>query len=80
MSDTHRHYLLDLGTLLRDHGLAAAKDKREAAAGEDAAFHAGRAFAYYEVLSLMADQARAFGLPPADLGLEGLDPDAALLK
>jgi hypothetical protein len=35
--------------------------------------------AYYEVLSLMQQQAVAFDLPLQDLALDGLDPDRDLL-
>ena len=35
--------------------------------------------AYYEVLSLMQQQAEAFDLPLNDLGLSGLDPDRELI-
>jgi hypothetical protein len=44
-----------------------------------ASFAQGRAMAYYEVVSLMHQQATAFGLPFADVGLQGINPDRDLL-
>ena len=40
----------------------------------------GRRMAYYEVISLMQDQARTFDLPLADLAWEGLDPERDILS
>jgi hypothetical protein len=79
LSDTHRHYLHDLGAELRDMALDA-KRRAEAAAGTgDATFEQGRASAYYEVLSLMETQAKAFALPSEDLHFEGFSADRDLL-
>lgn len=74
MSDTHSNYLRDLGALLYERALDA---RRNATTAE--AFQEGRAFAYYEVVALMLDQAAAFQIPPAELGLEGVLPDRDLL-
>ena len=78
MADVHALYLRDLGQLIREAGEAS---KREAAAASetDRAFQHGRLMAYYEVMSLMQQQAVAFDLPLADLSLEGLDPDRDLV-
>ncbi len=35
--------------------------------------------AYYEVVSLMQNQAISFGLPLEDVGLHGIDPDKDLI-
>jgi hypothetical protein len=76
MGDVHAHYLRDLGHILRE----AAEKLREEARREDAdKFLNGRAFAYYEVVSLMQQQAIAFQLPLSDLAFDGLDPDRDLL-
>lgn len=72
MADTHANYLRDLGSQLRADALEAR--------GGDGEFARGRAFAYYEVLSLMAQQATAFGLELGDVGLDGLDPERDLLR
>jgi hypothetical protein len=72
---THQHYLRDLGDLLR----RAANEAHEKAKTSKTDFDSGRGFAYYEVLSLMCEQAIAFNLPLSDLALDGLDPDRDLL-
>ena len=78
MSETHAHYLRDLGYLVRE---AAEKAKADAASAteEDRAFQNGRSMAYYEVASLMQQQAEAFGISLHDLALDGFDPDRDLL-
>ena len=48
--------------------------RNEAEGGDD--FQRGQQFAYYRVLSLMQQQAEAFGLDLQDLSLDGLDPGA----
>jgi hypothetical protein len=76
MPNTHANYLLDLGQLLRGAALSA---KHRAAAAPDRDFEQGRHSAYYEVLSVMHQQAIAFNLPLHDLSLDGLDPERDLL-
>jgi hypothetical protein len=49
------------------------------ATAEDKVFQRGRVTAYYEVLSLMQQQAAAFDLPANDLSLGGFDPDRDLI-
>jgi hypothetical protein len=71
MSDIHAHYLVDLGQHLREAGEQTKRDLTSA----PTEFQRGRMMAYYEVLSLMYEQAKAFGLPLSDVSLEGLDPD-----
>jgi hypothetical protein len=73
VDETHRHYLRDLGHLIRE----AAEESARVAAGD--AFEQGRRLAYYEVVSLMLSQAATFGLAAEDLAMAGLDPDRDLL-
>jgi hypothetical protein len=76
--DTYAHYLRDLGFLIRE----AALDAREEARGGDdqgREWRQGRRFAYMEVVSLMQQQADAFGLPLFDLALEEIDPENDLI-
>ena len=72
------HYLLDLGRLLKELALDA---KREAkpANGPDKAFQNGKLLAYHEIVNLMQQQAKVFGLPPHSIGLEDIDPETDLL-
>lgn len=72
-------YLRDLGLLLR-RGAFEAKEEADAAKGSsDQDYKAGRLFAYYEVISLMQQQAEAFGLSLAAVSLEGVNPESDLL-
>jgi hypothetical protein len=73
---TEAGYLRDLAYLLRE---AAFQAKGTATARPADDFQGGRAFAYYEVLSLMQQQAEVFDLPLAKLALEGFDADRDLL-
>lgn len=75
MSSKHCNYLLDLGSLLRERAIAA----REKAAHSSDDFDLGAAHAYYETLSLLENQAIAFGLPAEDVGLKDFDVDRELL-
>jgi hypothetical protein len=43
-------------------------------------FKSGRAFAYYEVISLMIQQADAFQLPREAMRLDDIDPERDLLR
>lgn len=79
MGELHRNFLFDLGYLLREQALEAKQAAGAACGTDDEAFQSGRLLAYYEVLSLLVRQARAFELPVEDLHLCGLDPDHDLL-
>jgi hypothetical protein len=67
--NTERNYIYDLGQELV---LLAERIKSESQ-GDDDPFQHGRRFAIYEVLSLMNQQAEAFGLTANQIGLEGFD-------
>jgi uncharacterized membrane protein YccC len=74
---THANCLRDLGHLIREAG-EQAKNDSDQASESNRLFQQGRLMAYYEVLSLMQQQAEAFQLPLRDLALDGLDPDRDL--
>ncbi len=75
----YKHYLLDLGYLLKEMALEA-KEQRESSRGtQGEEFYAGQQFAYYAVISTMKNQAMAFQIPLKDLRLEDIQPDADLL-
>jgi len=78
-TDLHALYLGDLGYLIREAGEAVKHDVATANDEGDRLFQLGRKMAYYEVLSLMQQQAVAFELPLEDCGLQGLDPERAVL-
>ena len=78
MTELHANYLRDLGHLLREQG-EQAKEAAASASDDDRPFQQGRLTAFYEVLSLMEQQAIAFDLPPRDLALDGFDAERDLL-
>jgi len=80
VGDVHKNYLFDLGHMLRKEALEAKQAAQDAIGTADEQFQAGRALAYYEVMSSLVSQALTFGLPIQDLHLEGLEPDRDLLS
>ena len=69
------NYLLDLGTLLQERVLEAKKSSQES--GSD--YDLGRLMAYHEIISLMVQQAEAFGMELKEINLVGLDSEQDLL-
>jgi hypothetical protein len=67
----YESYLKDLGRILRDEAVAA---RNTASSGKDP-FQLGRAMAYYEVVSLLEQQANAFQIPLEKLSFDGFDPE-----
>jgi len=76
---TCMHYLSDLGKLLIENARECKEARAKAASPASREFESGRLMGYNEVISLMQQQAIAFGLPVGDLGLEGIDPDNDLI-
>jgi hypothetical protein len=70
-------YLIDLTRLVKDLALSAKKQK-SSAAGDDLQFASGRLLGLHEVISLMQEQAVAFGIPATDIGLGDIDPERDL--
>jgi hypothetical protein len=75
----HSLYLLDLGRLVSERAANAKQDTEAATGAEGRAYAAGRLMGLHEVVSLMQEQAVAFGIPLKDIGLEGIDPERDLL-
>lgn len=82
----HAYYLRDLGYLLRERAEEATRKarsirKRRAVPDRtvEDAFAEGLAQGYYEVISLMHDQAETFGIPLADLAFGDLNPERDLI-
>ena len=59
--------------------LERAKNAKAEATQSVSDYDKGRHFALYEVISLLTQQADAFGIDRASIGLEGVDPDCDLL-
>jgi len=72
---TCENYLHDLGFLIREMALEA--KSKSAISRSD--FDFGYLAAFHRVVSLMQQQADAFGLPVEIMRLENLDPDEELI-
>ena len=72
------YYLHDLGVELKKSAIEV-RSLRDSSTQQDRDFLDGKMLAYFEVLSRMVGQAKAFNIDPAKLGLEGFDPDKELL-
>lgn len=72
----HALYLRDLGYLLRERAEEAVSTAKK---HPNDSFAAGRAAAFYEVVSLMLSQTIGFGIPADDLALAGVDPERDLI-
>ena len=71
-------FLRDLGTLLKEKALSARQDAAQGRA-EDRDYKLGFLMAYHEVISLLKQQAEAFGIDVRALCLDDIDPDSDLL-
>lgn len=73
------NYLADLGTLLKEAALDAKAEAVQEIGQPGHQFALGRLTAFYEVLSLMRQQAEAFGIDAKEMSLRDFDPDTELL-
>lgn len=71
-------YLRDLGILLKEKALEA-KEESGTAPEDERAFALGRLMAFHEVISLMQQQAHAFGITLEELGLDDIQPEKDLV-
>jgi hypothetical protein len=71
---TYRNYLLATNELLLEFAREAKAQADETRGTEAGTFHAGYLMGMYRVISLMQQQAPAFGLEVDDIGLAGIDP------
>jgi hypothetical protein len=86
MSELYKNYLSDLIFLLKEEALKNKKlfeDKKLKTElnydDPDLTYLSGKNFTYYEVLSLIQQQAEAFGIDPKEINLENFDADKDLL-
>lgn len=76
---SHRHYLFDVGRELKQLAIEAAGERKAAPCDSaDYAFKAGRSLAFYEVISILQQQAIGFGIPLSELQLDDINPDRDL--
>jgi hypothetical protein len=77
------HYLYDLGRLVKEYALAAVEERQKQEAPASQEFYEGYILGFHRIVSLMQQQALAFGIELKDLQLEGIEPDrdlASVLK
>lgn len=77
-SNTAEELLRDLGALLKERSLSAQQDAAQSSS-EDRGYKLGFLMAYHEVISLLKQQAEAFGIDVQLLCLHDIDPDRDLL-
>jgi hypothetical protein len=76
--ETFQRYLLATNELLLEFAREA-KRQADATRGTEAGnFEAGYLMAFHRVISLLQQQAPAFGLEVSEVGLEGVDPNRDL--
>lgn len=68
----------EIGLVVLEEVLLAARRAAEQAQESDGAFEHGLKSAYYDVLTVAMEQAKLFDLDPAEFGMSGFDPDALL--
>lgn len=76
--NTAELFLRDLGMLLKEKARSARQDAAQGHA-EDRDYKLGFLMAYHEVISLLKQQAEAFGIDVRSLCLDDIDPDSDLL-
>ena len=78
-SNRFDNYLVDLGALLKQEALDAKAQASKEINTAGHQFALGRLTAYCEVLSLMKQQADAFGIAAKEISLQDFDPERELL-
>jgi hypothetical protein len=73
--NVYKNYLYDLGIILREEAIKIKKESKDTS--DD--FVKGKLMAYYEIISLLKQQAKAFGIDLSDLNLSNFDEYKELL-
>jgi hypothetical protein len=81
MSDHEQlqNYLLDLGQLVKEYAMAAVAEREKHRGQPTQEFYDGYVLGFHRIVSLMQQQALAFGLDLKALKLDGLEPDRDLV-
>jgi hypothetical protein len=77
--DTVKNYLFDLGGLIKEYALAAVAEREKQSDRAAQEFYDGYVQGFHRIISLMQQQAQAFGIDLKDLQLEGVQPDRDLV-
>lgn len=80
MDPKYKHYLYDLGEIVKNRALEAKEERARKQKGS-AAYHCqcSRLLALNEVISILQQQAEGFGIAPEELNLNDIDPDRELV-
>lgn len=81
MKDTEkfRNYLLDLGQLVKEYALDAVEEREKHRGQPAQEFYDGYVMGFHRIVSLMQQQALAFGIDLKDLRLDEIEPDRDLV-
>jgi hypothetical protein len=74
-----KNYLLDLGQLVKEYALAAVEEKEKHRGQPAQEFYDGYVLGFHRIVSLMQQQALAFGIDLEDLKLDEIEPDRDLV-
>jgi hypothetical protein len=77
--DTVKNYLFDLGGPIKEYALAAVAERAKQSDRAAQEFYDGYVLGFHRVVSLMQQQAQAYGIDLKDLQLEGVEPDRDLV-
>jgi hypothetical protein len=78
-NEKFKHYLFDLGRLVKEYALAAVAERQKQEDPASQEFYDGYVLGYHRVVSLMQQHALAFGIDLKDIQLEGIEPDRDLV-
>jgi hypothetical protein len=79
MNDVFANYVRDLGFELKALAQDAKEAKESSVEQGDRLYQTGHLMGLHEAVSLMLQQAKAFGISAEDVGLAGIDPDRDFL-
>jgi hypothetical protein len=74
-----QNYLLDLGQLVKEYAMAAVAEREKHRGQPAQEFYDGYVLGFHRIVSLMQQQALAFGIDLKALELDGIDPDCDLV-
>ena len=76
----YKHYLHDLGDIVKTRAFAAKEERDKEQQGSAAYdFACGRLIAFNEIISILQQQAEGFGISLKELNLDDIDPDRDLV-
>lgn len=76
----YKNYLHDLGHLIKERALQATKERSlERKNSREYFYESGRVMAFNEVITIMQQQALAFGIQLKELQLDDITPDKDLV-